>query len=227
MSLPIPDIESAMTYRDAGFGEEIEAATHGRISAAHGCHLDPQFHDGRVAFGQTGAALSHLLKNGVDVGDVFLFFGRFRDAVGALGHRIFGWMRVDDIHDEGEQRNPRDLLGAGMVHPHTEGRYGTRNTIFLGEGWNRAPAVPELCLTQPHGPLSAWIVPEWPNRTGLTYHARPDRWTPPNRLRAVSRGQEFIADIGDCPVALQWITQVTNLIGPARGGAIAHIGDGQ
>jgi hypothetical protein len=44
------------------------------------CHQDPMFHDGRCAFGQTGAAQGHLAKQGIGIGDMFLFFGPLRRA---------------------------------------------------------------------------------------------------------------------------------------------------
>ena len=37
--------------------------------------------DWRPAFGQVGAAQKHLEQQGVSVGDVFLFFGWFRDVI--------------------------------------------------------------------------------------------------------------------------------------------------
>jgi hypothetical protein len=74
ISLPIPtERRSETSYRLAGFGDVVEHVTKGRIGADELCHEDPVFANGRWAFGQTGAAQTHLETNGVGVGDVFLF----------------------------------------------------------------------------------------------------------------------------------------------------------
>ena len=57
------------------------------ISHTHHCHLDPdlraEVYQREVgwmpAFGQTGASLTELYENGVCVGDLFLFFGWFKE----------------------------------------------------------------------------------------------------------------------------------------------------
>jgi hypothetical protein len=98
ISLPIPTKRRSETsYRLAGVGKIVEHVTNGRIGADDLCHEDPVFFNGRWAFGQTGAAQSHLERNGVGVGDVFLFFGLFASRDGRdRHHRISGagggWM---------------------------------------------------------------------------------------------------------------------------------------
>src|SRR2546421_253160 len=57
--------------------------------AGRGAHLDPdlvehvvpRLEGWRAMFGQVGASQTHLDNNGVDVGDVFLFFGLFRQTI--------------------------------------------------------------------------------------------------------------------------------------------------
>lgn len=46
------------------------------------------FEQGRCAFGQTGAAQSHLANNGVGIGDLFLFFGLFSESDGSARHHL-------------------------------------------------------------------------------------------------------------------------------------------
>jgi hypothetical protein len=87
ISLPIPtQHRSVTTYRQAGLGQIVEQVSKGRIRADDLCHEDPMFFDGRWAFGQVGAAQSHLERNGVGVGDVFLFFGLFASLDGRDRH---------------------------------------------------------------------------------------------------------------------------------------------
>lgn len=72
ISLPIPTARrSSTTYRDIGLGEIVAHVTRNRVSDRNLCHFDPMFQDGHCAFGQTGAAQSHMAKHGF--GDIFLF----------------------------------------------------------------------------------------------------------------------------------------------------------
>jgi Nucleotide modification associated domain 3 len=118
ISLPIPTKRRSETsYRLAGVGKIVEHVTNGRIGADDLCHEDPVFFNGRWAFGQTGAAQSHLERNGVGVGDVFLFFGLFASRDGRdRHHRIFGYLQVDEVRRLGcrasKSDNPR-LRGQG------------------------------------------------------------------------------------------------------------------
>jgi len=59
-------------------------------------HLDPDINASAIQrkdqwkgiFGQSSAAQSHLSKKNIEVGDIFLFFGWFKDVVmTASGHR--------------------------------------------------------------------------------------------------------------------------------------------
>ena len=76
------------TYRLAGLGQIVEDMTKGRIRADDLCHEDPVFFNGRWAFGQVGPAQSHLERNGVGDGDVFLFFGSFAFRDGRDRHNL-------------------------------------------------------------------------------------------------------------------------------------------
>jgi hypothetical protein len=200
ISLPIPTgRRSETTYGLAGFGQIVEEITKGRIAAEDLCHEDPVFSNGRWAFGQTGAAQSHLEKNGVAVGDVFLFFGLFasRDG-GDRHHRIFGYMQIDEMRRLGsrpsESDNPK---GFPRRHPHTIGEWNDNNTLYLGAGAKARTAHPLLRLTKVGSPVSIWAVPQWLKKAGLTYHANAARWIDKAGLCAATRGQEFVSDIGN------------------------------
>ncbi len=81
ISLPIPDTKglSRTTYGDLGLGDHAARASRGRLGARDLCHHDPLFlEDKTCLFGQTGAAQTHLERQGVGVGDVFVFFGLLR-----------------------------------------------------------------------------------------------------------------------------------------------------
>jgi len=204
-SLPIPaSRNSVTTYADLGLGDLIGQATRGRMSGNDLCHADPEFRAGRAALGQGGAAQSHLDGQGVGVGDLFLFFGVFGNGA-QRRHRLFGWLKVEQVQRVGPAPQPQAVLDGPRPHPHTLGTWNANDTIYLGAGGTDAPADTALCLTAGDGGLTDWIVPEWLARRGLSYHADPARWTVSGRLRAVARGQEFVSDIGyDDEEAHRW-----------------------
>jgi hypothetical protein len=211
ISLPIPTKRRSETsYLVAGLGEVVEQMTKGRIGAADLCHEDPMFLNGRCAFGQTGAAQSHLERNGVGIGDVFLFFGLFASPDGRnRHHRIFGYLEIDQVRRLGgrpsESDNPEGFL---RRHPHTIGEWNENNTLYLGSGGKARSTHPCLRLTKPGAPVSVWTVPAWLKAAGLTYHRNPARWDDDTELHVASRGQEFISNIGDDPVPRTWLRTV-------------------
>lgn len=215
ISLPIPtERRSETTYRLAGLGQIVEEMTKGHISADSLCHEDPMFSNGRWAFGQTGAAQTHLERNGVDVGDVFLFFGLFASRDGRhRHHRIFGYMEVDEVRRLGSRpratANPEGFL---RRHPHTIGEWNENNTLYLGSGAKAKTAPPLLRLSKPDAAVSVWTVPPWLKGAGLTYHGNPARWTDDIELQVVSRGQEFVSDIGEEAAPRQWLRAVKGAI---------------
>lgn len=207
VSMPIPASRSSTTtYADLGLGDVVERITRGSMGRDHLCHHDPMFIDGECLLGQCGAAQSHLARHGIGPGDVFLFFGLFADPeTGERHHRIFGYCRV-------RAATPVDMLSdaereelVALRHPHVLDRRVTNDVIYRGEGETARRAHNSLRMTRPGGQLSQWIVPTWLKAKGLSYHAKPWRWAEPGALQLVSRGQEFVCDIGDDPEAIAWI----------------------
>jgi hypothetical protein len=211
ISLPIPtERRSETSYLSAGLGEIVEQMTKGRVGAAALCHDDPMFLNGRWAFGQTGAAQSHLERNGVGVGDVFLFFGLFALPDGRdRHHRIFGYLEVNEMRPLGSRPSKNDNpKGFVRRHPHTIGEWNENNTLYLGPGAKARNAHPCLRLTKPAAPVSLWSIPAWLKAAGLTYHSNPDRWADDRELHVASRGQEFVSDIGDKAAPREWLRAV-------------------
>jgi len=209
ISLPIPDTKglSRTTYGALGLGVHASRASRGGLGADDLCHHDPMFtDDGMCLFGQCGAAQTHLERQGVGVGDVFVFFGLFADEeTGERHHRIFGYLRVDNVAALA-RGVPHELVALG--HPHALGLHARNDTIWQGEGHEATNADPALRLTVPDGPPSLWQRPDWLRHGGLSYHDRADRWLPGNRLQSVSRGQEFVADIGRRKAPREWLENV-------------------
>ncbi|MBS0467856.1 MAG: hypothetical protein JSS31_02485 [Proteobacteria bacterium] len=215
--------------------------TKGAITASTSVHLDPDLSKDSVArrpgwrasLGQVGSAQKHLAKQGVGEGDVFLFFGWFRQAEHVAGrwqyvhgapnlHSLFGWLQVGRVLKVGSSECPEWL----EEHPHVQhaSRIGVDNTIYVaGESLagthNRLPAAGNfrhwgtgLQLTAPGYSRSVWRVPRWllknPEQPTLSYHRDPARWSVDSDgalLRTVGKGQEFVIDVGDCKEATQWL----------------------
>jgi hypothetical protein len=215
ISLPVPtQRRSETSYRILGLGDVVEHMTKGRIRSNDFCHEDPAFFNGRWAFGQTGAAQSHLERNGVGVGDVFLFFGLFAEADDRdRHHRIFGYLKVDEVRRLGSRPSERDNPeGCLRRHPHTIGEWNENNTLYLGSGAKARSAHPCLRLTKPGAPVSVWSVPVWLEAVGLTYHSNPARWVSDQELHVAGRGQEFVSNIGDDPVPKEWLRNIQAVI---------------
>jgi hypothetical protein len=155
VSLPIPEPKPSshsLSYSDidaggVSLGSIVEDLTSGRIARTGYAHLDPdlRFHARqRLArwkplFGQAGAAQGHLSRQGVAPGDLFLFFGWFRDAANKGGehafredahdrHVLFGWLQVGSIHDISNGSAPPEWAAA---HPHASGLYSSPNVMYV------------------------------------------------------------------------------------------------
>jgi hypothetical protein len=249
-SLPIPDAGASTRYREisssngSSIAGIVEDLTRGRIMRGNGAHLDPDLRRDSIArsagwrpiFGQAAAAQSHLSRNGIGHGDLFLFFGCFRCAEKVEGafrfvrdaqklHVIFGWLQVGKI-----VRATNGLVAEipwADGHPHVDApeRY-KNNTLYFSS--DRLSSISlntrgagtfdrirrELILTKTDSNCSVWQLPRWFNqaeRTPLSYHANPARWTDcstSTRLQSVGRGQEFVLDVEQYPEARGWLRSI-------------------
>ncbi len=119
------------------------------------CHLDPDINpnlhpeDGWVPiFGQDGGAEGILEKYGVEVGDIFLYFGWYKGTVEHDGsiryankkdgldfyhcsdiHMLFGHLKVKEV-----VRDPDEMRERFSWHPHAERHKKFRNnTMYVGD----------------------------------------------------------------------------------------------
>ncbi len=215
VGLPIPSGGfSQTTYGDLDLGGLATAASRGKLGPDDHCHHDPMFReDGVCLFGQCGAAQTHLVNQGVGIGDVFLFFGLFREEQsGEPHHRIFGYQRIERIVDLTSCSAKERAEFAALGHPHALGLHGSNDVIYCGEGSAARTDHPALRLTIPGGPPSLWQRPSWLKSGGLSYHDKPDRWLAKGRLQSVARGQEFVANIGKRKAPREWLEQIVALI---------------
>ena len=207
VSLPIPAGAASQTsYGELGLGDHAARASRGRLGTDDLCHHDPMFlTDGTCLFGQCGAAQTHLANRGVGVGDVFLFFGLFREEGGDPHHRIFGFLEIEQIVTLTEYV---PVAVVEQAHPHALALHANNDVIYSGRGTQARRASDALRLTVPEGPPSLWKRPAWLKRGGLSYHDREDRWLRGGRLKSVARGQEFVADIGRKTAPRTWLAGI-------------------
>ena len=239
VSLPIPtDQPTAKRFGDlhGPYGRLVTDLTKNRLTENDWCHLDPDITEGvlsrqpnwRGALGQVAAAQGHLVRQGVQPGDLFIFWGLFRPAenhgrwkfVGKPEHRIWGWLQVADILDLGPDGshavNERPWLND---HPHTRAGWGATNVLYigcreltLGSHQSSMPGYGVLKsgyrLSEPGANVSTWRVPDWlhPLRhgSGMTYHP-PHRWGDDGTVSIAARGQEFVTVVQQDGVAVEWL----------------------
>ena len=139
LSLPIPNEKSGVPYGDLVYKgrtyQQIIQQIHPTFDFQKHpfCHLDPDIygvlknkHAGwKPAFGQYEIPAKHLDGQGVDVGDVFLFYGMFRQTEklpdgtlhfvkGApIQHIIYGYMVLSEILKDQDQTTKRKTMPEG------------------------------------------------------------------------------------------------------------------
>ncbi len=153
LSLPIPDKNSPVAYRDIfhngnSIGKLVSDLTKGRIRPDYRAHIDPdlvaaslpRMPGWRPIFGQTGQAQSHLRNNNVGVGDLFLFFGLFQRVQILNGsykwaqdakpcHVIWGWLQVAEVLHLGKSQ-PQGYEWA-QYHPHFNREADSNNVVYV------------------------------------------------------------------------------------------------
>lgn len=147
VSLPVPAEPkdgsgrcfSDLHFRNFDMGKVAADLSRGRVRAESEVHLDPDLDaatverapEWRPAFGQGGGAQAHLQNHSVGKGDLFLFFGWFRDirtngsrrwefdTNAADRHVLFGWLQVDEVFPIAHRRRRALELHPWLQsHPH-------------------------------------------------------------------------------------------------------------
>ncbi len=225
LSLPIPDDSTTgaqyaqLAYKGKSYLTIIQELT-GKASPNGHCHLDPDLRkevierpDGWIAaYGQCSQSGKHLDNQGVGVGDLFLFFGWFRqtefDGEGKLRyvknapdlHIIFGYLRIGDI------LNSQDMDRICPWHPHSHQDW-QNNRLYLAAdkvmpdwdmpGYGVLPYHQKRILTSGgQQKRSVWSLPYFfqANDVKMSYH--PNAKFSLNgssvSMQSVGRGQEFV-----------------------------------
>jgi hypothetical protein len=191
-------------------------------------HLDPDINKDeytgrsdswRGLFGQCSSAQSHLKNNQVSAGDLFLFFGWFREAERDINgkyrfikktdkHIIWGYLQVGEIETIAQEKKYDNWK---LYHPHYYYRNSKNNTAYISReklsfndrisGYGILNFSDELILTDTSQKnKSLWKLPGCFHPcegTKMTYHENVKVWeTADNngycKLHSAGRGQEFI-----------------------------------
>ncbi|OYX47699.1 MAG: hypothetical protein B7Y87_00130 [Sphingomonadales bacterium 32-64-22] len=166
VTLPIPAGEglSHTTYGAVGLGGHAARASRGRLGAESLRHHDPMFCDnGEALLGQCGAAQTHLANQGVVAGDVFLFFGLFREEGSKPHHRLFGYLWVEEVLPLATMDPTRkaELVALGFPHALALHAGNGNDTLYCGRGGQASRASDALRLTEEGASPTNWRVPEW------------------------------------------------------------------
>lgn len=202
MSLPIPGGRAPHRFQDLqtpvdNMGPLVSDLTKQPIYARAAVHLDPDLDSTslprkegwRASLGQVRAAQTHLEGQGVGKGDLFLFFGWFREvekineryqyqkkSVGQ--HTLFGYLQIGEMLPFGAIPDQEAILKERpwlYDHPHIEGERASNNTVYVASSELVLPTGPtglpgagafdfwqtHLQLTAPNMPKSRWKLPNW------------------------------------------------------------------
>jgi len=236
LSMPIPEEEDAdmysllhwngMSYYD--IIHSLNPKTH--LLPDSKCHLDPDLrrdvkerHDSwKPAFGQMSTSLSHLRNQAVSTGDIFLFFGWFRETEikggnlkykkgGLDAHIIYGYMQIGKIIERKED-TPKWL----KEHPHFSYNQSwniNKNAIFLPT--EKLSILPFMSgsgtlnyrrnrvLTKNGFSRRYWDLPLFFKEVNISYNVKS--WQQ-DIFKSAGRGQEFVMEA--TPDIINWVKQI-------------------
>lgn len=238
VSLPIPEGGSGVTYNKLSLAHEknyfslmkdlinkdIELAKKKMtLNEDTCCHLDPDIYkyikkrdkEWRGVFGQVNGEQTHLENQGVREGDLFLFFGWFKNTVaGENGyaydktdkggrHVLFGYLQIGEIVHKPEIQT--DLYKWLDNHPHLNKDIyinSKKNTLYLAaENLSLAPGLPgygifhfspNLVLTKEGETKSKWALPDFFKETYISGQGK-EPWKD-EYFQSACIGQEFVME---------------------------------
>ncbi len=200
--LPIPDERSPFPYDTLSIAGESLGKLIADLRPTHlpkitYAHLDPDLDrtsmtrpvGWRPIFGQAGAAQSHLANQQVSEGDLFLFYGWFREVEQVNGrfhykadspdqHIIYGWLQVDSSWPVAKSvisdcKVPDWVCS--HVHFQRTGLKQANDTVYVSTKQLNLPGMPSslsgggligqyrpsLSLTADGYSRSHWLLPDW------------------------------------------------------------------
>jgi len=236
LSLPIPSKYENIKYTDLLYQDKTyyeiikELKENTKIQEKFKCHLDPDIDkhalqrekEWKGLFGQMGSAQGHLRNNNVGIGDIFLFFGWFKETKMKNNqlmykkgspdlHIIYGFLEVGEMYlnDQLPKR-----IG---YHPHSDNFDNKNNCIYEAtdelsinndiQGFGTFKYDKKLVLTKEGESKSRWNLPEYFKDVEITYHTQ-NSWKE-DYFQSASKGQEFIINAND--EVINWAEKIIYL----------------
>lgn len=238
VSIPIPSKSpSPHKYQDLLINnisgkDLLKEASAKSVTLDSFCHYDPLLTNDVGIFGQASSSQTELKKQQINVGDLFLFFGWFKQfsKKGKNLHHLFGWLQIDNVI-EGNDNIVRYLDNLGILHPHGYGdveRY-TNNTIYIGKksltyeskifekkGYGLfKKSHKDLILTEENSTRSKWKLPQnyFSNTNNLFLNRL--KWKDEKNclVDCLGYGQEFILNAEENPNIVKWALELINNYG--------------
>lgn len=228
LSLPIPDKNDKIKYSDLEYNngksylDIIADLGMNKYDKNSACHFDPNINlnlfknkNWRGSVGQINQAQKHLENQGIGVGDIFLFFGWFKETEEKNGkisfvkknkypdgfHLIWGYMEIGQIYNTATQDVPEWLHN----YPHfvrEDVREAKSNTIYVASeklaldqkqaGFGILPFSEKLILTKEHHPRSCWDLNKLKELRDLPVSYHNDNSWKDGYFQSAGRGQEFV-----------------------------------
>lgn len=224
LSLPIPAKNETLKFSDLIFKGKTyleiikELNPNTKIKDNYTCHLDPDLRNDAIqrkkdwlpVFGQAGSAQGHLLRKGIKKGDLFLFFGSFKETelINEILkykknapdiHLIFGYFQIGNIYSD-ISKLPKEL----QYHPHAQMKfekdknnciYKAAETLSFSNSLNGGGCLifhDDLVLTKKEYSKSRWMLPEFFRDIAISYHTEKSFTT--DYFQSAAKGQEFIIE---------------------------------
>lgn len=221
LSMPIPTTGSdIIKYSDLNYANktylDIAKELNPRFPFTY-CHLDPDIRksitnrnsDWKPLFGQCGSAQGHLTNHFIEVGDIFLFFGWFKqtewEKPGKLRfvrnspelHIIYGYLQIGEIVKEKNR-----IIKEFNWHPHSDEIHLERvnNTIYVASdklsldnslsGFGMFNLKKRCILTKSGMTRAKWDLPEYFKDVTITRHDKNS--FKEDHFQSVTIGQEFV-----------------------------------
>lgn len=228
--IPIPNLGDKTAYEDIKLSKHFDTYVknylnkHGIKPYSH-CHLDPNISNYYNnfnflgSFGQVGASQKHLENQKIEVGDLFIFFGKFEfhkisklniDVVMKNKHVMFGYLQINEIiYPNKMTTQERDVYEKKYpwlsAQPHWNiANYKKRenNCIYIArekcsfddsvKGYGVFEFNKDLILTKKNGTASQWKLPRPLRNLKISYHDRSNHKL--TYFQSAKRGQEFVVE---------------------------------
>ena len=228
ISIPEPYPPSPKKYKDLFFNgisgmDALKECSAKSVSADSFCHYDPALKENEGIFGQASSSQSELLNTGVGPGDLFLFFGFFKNffSRGRELHHLFGWLQIEKII-EGDEEIRNYLINNNLEHPHGYGELNTykNNAIYIGKNYLRIEGKEfankgyglfkkshsDLILTRDGASKGSWKLPKKYFSNSKDIFLKRLKWLDEKKcfVNNFQRGQEFVLDAEKYPRIVDW-----------------------